>query len=112
MKRVDPDEGRIVTGRRPAQLGSVGRSVEKVDARIEEDEGRVDVRLLLVFFDQRSNRPPEIEDRNGNGRGDDVVIAALSRSVSASRVYEIYLDAIEDRVRSFRIRAKRENGMF
>jgi hypothetical protein len=99
LERVDRADGRIVTGRRPAQMGTTGRRVETVDAYIEEEDGEVDVRLLLTFADQSSNRSPPVRDRNGDGRADDVAAAALSRSFSASAVYDDYLDAIEQRVR-------------
>lgn len=98
FKRVDRETGRIVTGRRAVQVRTTGRRVEKAEAYIEEDDGTVDVRLLLGFSDQYSSPPPQIPDRNGDGRADDVANAAFSRSVSASAVYDDYLDAIEQRV--------------
>jgi hypothetical protein len=98
LERVDREDGRIVTGRRPIRMGTAGRRVEKVEAYIEEDDGAVDVRLLLGFSDQYSSPPPEVRDRDNDGRADDVVDAALSRSFSASAVYDDYLDAIEQRV--------------
>lgn len=98
LERVDREDGRIVTGRRPVQMGTTGRRVEKVDAYIEEDDGSVDLRLLLAFTDQVSEPPPRIQDRNNDGRADDVADEAVSRSVSASAVYDDYLDAIEQRV--------------
>ena len=98
LERVDRENGRIVTGRRPAQMKTAGRRVEKAEAYIEEDDGTVDVRLLLGFSDQYSSPPPEIPDRNGNGRADDVAATAISRSLDAGTVYDDYLDAIEQRV--------------
>lgn len=102
LERVDRADGRIVTGRRPVQMGTTGRRVETVHAYVETDDETVDVRLLLTFTDQVSEKPPRIHDRNGDGRADDVAAAALSRSVSASAVYDDYLDAIEERVRALR----------
>jgi len=98
IKRADRENGRIVTGRRPAQRGTAGRRVETVEAYVEDDGGAVDVRLLLGFSDQYSSPPPQIQDRNGDGRTDDVAAAAISRSIDASAVYDDYLDAIEERV--------------
>lgn len=98
FERIDRENGRIVTDRRPTQMGTTGRRVEKANAHIEADDGTADVRLLLTFTDQVSERPPRIRDRNDNGRADDVADAALSRSFSASAVYDDYLDAIEERV--------------
>ncbi|HKL87744.1 MAG TPA: hypothetical protein VJ884_01990 [Salinibacter sp.] len=98
LKRVDRENGRIVTGRRPVQMGTAGRRVEKAEAYIEDDDGTVDVRLLLGFSDQYSSPPPRVRDRNRNGRSDDVTAAAISRSLDAGAVYDDYLDAIEKRV--------------
>jgi hypothetical protein len=78
-------------------MGTAGRRVEKVAAYLEDDGGAVDVRLLLGFSDQYSSPPPRVQDRDGDGRADDVAAAAVSRSVSASAVYDDYLDAIENR---------------
>ena len=99
LERVDRKDGRIVTGRRPVQMGTAERRVETAEAYIEEDDGSVSVRLLLGFSDQYSSPPPRIQDRNGDGRADDVAAAAASRSLNASAVYDDYLDAIEQRVR-------------
>ena len=98
IERVDRENGRIVTGRRPVQMGTAGRRVETVESYIEDDGGAVDVRLLLGFSDQYSSPQPRIRDREGDGRADDVATAALSRSLNASAVYDDYLDAIEERV--------------
>jgi hypothetical protein len=99
LERVDRADGRIETGRRPAPMRTSGRRVETVDAYIEEDGGTVTLRLLLAFTDQVSEAPPRIRDRNDDGRADDVAAEAVSRSVSASAVYDDYLDAIERRAR-------------
>ena len=79
-------------------MGTAGRRVEKAKAYVEEDDGTVDVRLLLGFSDQYSFPPPRVLDRNRNERTDDVAATAISRSLDAGTVYDGYLDTIEQRV--------------
>lgn len=101
FQKVDRAAGRIVTDRRPARMGTGGRQVEKVEAYVE-DEDAAAVRLYFVFADQSSDPPPRVRDEDGDGRADDVASAAFSRSLSASAVYDDYLDAIEERVQTLR----------
>jgi hypothetical protein len=101
FETVDREEGKIITGRRPARMGTGGRRVEKVEAYVEDETGAADVRLYFVFADQASEQPPRVRDEDGDGRAD-VASAAFSRSLSASSVYDDYLDAIEERVEALR----------
>ena len=82
-------------------MGTGGRRVEKVEAYVEDENGAADVQILFVFADQSSDSPPRIRDDDGDGQAD-VASAAFSRSLSVSAVYDDYLDAIEDRVRTLR----------
>jgi hypothetical protein len=102
FETVDREEGKIITGRRPSRIGTTGRRVEKVEAYVEDENGAADVQLFFVFADQSSEQPPRVRDEDGDGRADDVAGAAFSRSLSASAVYDDYLDTIEERVRTLR----------
>lgn len=102
IKGVDRDEGTIVTGNRPVWLIETYRRVEKAEAQIEEDDGEVEVSLLLSFVDQVSGKPLPVPDDGDDDRADDVLGAAFDRTLSASAIYDEYLDAIEDRVEEMR----------
>jgi len=104
IRRVDRSEGRIVTGRRPVWVIEQYRRVEKAEARIRDDGTHVQVSLLLSFVDQVSGRPPRVEEDGDDRRADDVANAVLARSLSASAIYDEYLDAIEDRVAELKTR--------
>lgn len=99
IKRVDREEGRIVTGRRPLRSERSPRPVETVDARIEGgDDAPTDLHLLFAFVDQVSGPPRPVPDDGDDDRADDVTAAALSRSYDASAVYDEYFRAIRARV--------------
>jgi hypothetical protein len=98
LRTVNRETGTIVTGKRPVWLIETYRRVEKAEARIREDGNGVDVSLLLSFVDQVSGPPPPPNDDGDDDHTDDVVSTAVDRSLSASAIYDEYLDAIEDRV--------------
>jgi hypothetical protein len=110
LKTVDPEAGRIVTGRRPVQAGRPSvRPVEAVDVRLERiDDARVEVGLLLTFRDQASGGRQSVPDRDGDG-DPDVVAEALDRSFDAEAEYEAYFEAIEARVQALRGAAREKD---
>lgn len=102
LEVVDREDGTILTGNRPVWLIETHRRVEKVEARVREDGGEVEVSLLLSFVDQVSGKPRRIRDDGDDERADDVASAVFDRALSASAIYDEYLDAIEDRVAKMR----------
>lgn len=97
IEEADREEGRIVTGKRPVRVIEAGRRVEQTRARIEDEDGAVDVQLVLTFMDQSGTvrrRPPDDED--------DEAEAVLDEALSSSAIYDEYLDAIEERVAALR----------
>ena len=97
IKEVDREEGRIVMGKRPVRVIETYRRVEKARARLESEEGEVDVQLFLTFMDQSGTvrrRAPDRESREAE--------AVAGRMLSSSAIYDDYLDAIEDRVAALR----------
>jgi len=102
IRTLDREKGAIVTGQRPVWMIETHRRVEKAEARIRDDDGEVKISLLLTFVDQASGTPPPVPDDGDEDRADDAVDAAVDRSLSASAIYDDYLDAIEDRVADLR----------
>jgi len=85
--------GRIVTGKRPVRVIEARRRVEQVRARLEDEDGGVDVQLFLTFMNQSGTtrrRAPDGEDEEAE--------AAVDKALSSSTIYDEYLDAIEERV--------------
>jgi len=102
IRSLDRENGTIVTGKRPVWMIETHRRVEKAEARIRDDGGEVEVSLLLTFIDQASGQPPPVPDDGDEERADDGVGAAVGRSLSASAIYDDYLDAIAGRVADMR----------
>lgn len=97
IEEADWDAGRIVTGKRPVRVIEARRRVEKVRARLEDEEGEVDVQLFLTFMDQSGTtqqRTPDDEDVEAE--------AVVDRALSSSAIYDAYLDAIETRAADLR----------
>ena len=97
IEEADREEGRIVTGKRPVRVIETYRRVEKARARLESEEGEVDVQLFLTFMDQSGTvrrRAPDRENRETE--------AVAGRMLSSSTIYDDYLDAIEQRVQDLR----------
>jgi hypothetical protein len=108
IRSLDREDGTIVTGKRPVWMIETHRRVEKAEARIRDEDGEGEVSLLLTFVDQASGQPPSVPDDGDEERADDVVDAAVGRSLSASAIYDDYLDAIADRVADMRTPARGE----
>jgi len=97
INEVDREEGRIVTGKRPVRVIEAYRRVEKARARIEPEDGEVDVQLFLTFMDQSGTvrrRAPDRESREAE--------AVADKMLSSSAIYDDYLDAIEQHVQDLR----------
>jgi hypothetical protein len=98
ITKVDREEGRIVTGKRPVHLIEAYRRVETVRARIEPEDGEeTDVTLFLTLMDQSGTVHRRVPDRK-NER----VEAVMDKAFSSSAIYDDYLDAIEQRVKDLR----------
>jgi hypothetical protein len=78
------------------------RPVEKARVTLDPDGSQTDVHLFLQFVDQVSGPPRRVPDDGDDERTDDVARAVLDRSYDAAVVYDDYLDAIEERVRTLR----------
>lgn len=104
LKEINRAQGRIVTHRRPVGPAGTGspHPVEKATVRLQADGDQTDVRLFLQFVDQVSGPPRRVPDDGDDERTDDVARAVLDRSYDAAVVYDDYLDAIEEHVRTLR----------
>jgi len=97
LTEVDRAGGRIVTGKRPVRVIETHRRVEHVRARLEPEDGAVDVRLFLTFMDQSGTVRQRSPDRD-----DEEADVVMDKMFSSGVVYDDYLDAIEERVEAMR----------
>lgn len=112
LREVSRSDGRIITHRRTLPREAPVRPVETVEAHLDrEGDEATDVRLYFTFVDQVSEAPTRPPNDGDDDRVDDVVSAAVDRSVDAGIVYDEYLDAIAARVAVLRGAAVREKGM-
>ncbi|MFB6279719.1 MAG: hypothetical protein ABEK75_09450 [Salinibacter sp.] len=97
IKKMDREEGRIVTGKRPVRAIEPYRRVETVRAYVEEGRGSAEVRLVLTLMDQSGTvqRQSSKDERT-------LAETAADNALSSSAIYDEYLDAIQERVEDLR----------